>query len=243
MLALVESHLEDRPIDLTGVIDASGAAYGTGNRLVAKMVEAGRIVRVPRGPRHKTSFLRPSEALLDEFAAYATEVKALLARTFGLRSGAEADEYYFGGSYFAAQIIAPVTGADIAAKAFRDIRFLLNDDNYFTAMRNMWSDFRTDISRRSSFDLRPLPDLYEEALRSLTARDRRHDIVALNMPWLGRFAEAELIAPLDDDIAKGRDQPTRLPPNGLGDRSLERPAVRNPDLLHHRDSRSAPRSL
>ena len=39
---------------------------------------------------------------------YANHVKAHLAKTFGLRKGPEANEYYFGGSYFASQIISPV---------------------------------------------------------------------------------------------------------------------------------------
>jgi multiple sugar transport system substrate-binding protein len=213
VLALVESHVEDRPLNLTGLIDASGATYGTGNRLIARMLAEGRIEKVSRSPRHKTSFLRPSDALLDEFASYATTVKAVLARTFGLRSGSETDEYYFGGSYFAAPIIAPLSGNDISSKEFRSIKFLLNDDNYFSAMRNVWSDFRNDIGRRSNFDLRPLPELYKEALRSLTAHEHKHDIIALNMPWLGRFAQSGLIAPLDDEIAAAAINPLDFHPS------------------------------
>ena len=164
VLALVESHLEDRPIDLTGLIDASGAAYGTGNRLVAKMVEAGPIVRVPRG-RATRPFLRPSEALLDEFAAYATEVKALLARTFGLRSGAEADEYYLAGPILRSDHSVFHRRRHRKQRLFENFRFLLERrQSDFTAMRNRWSrDFRTDISRRSSFDFVVGP-ITEEAL-------------------------------------------------------------------------------
>ena len=68
------------------------------------------------------------------------------------------------------------------------------------------------IPARGRVDLRPLPDLYEEALRSLTARDRRHDIVAPGSAWLGRFAEAELIAPLDDEIARAAINPLDFHP-------------------------------
>src|SRR5271166_3667339 len=49
-----------------------------------------------------------SEALLESFIQYARKIKFLLAETFGLRSKTDSEEdFYFGGSYFAAQIIPP----------------------------------------------------------------------------------------------------------------------------------------
>lgn len=77
-------------------------------------------------------------------------MKGHLAQTFGLRKGAEASEYYFGGSYFAGQIISPIRSDDSAWQVPNDIRFLLNDDNYFKSMRNMWSDFRNDLGRKTA---------------------------------------------------------------------------------------------
>lgn len=198
VLELVDGHLQQRPLDTTSLIDLSGASYGTGNRLIRRMIDDGLIEKIPRGPKHKTAFLAPSDRLLEAFIDYARTVKAHLAKTFGLRSGAETDEYYFGGSYFAAHIIAPVQGGDINSNALRNIRFLLHDDNYFASMRNMWSDFRTDIGRKSSFDLRQLPELYRQAEVVLGDRRTEYDVVSINMPWLGRFAEAGLIADLDD---------------------------------------------
>jgi len=163
VLELVDSQLQQRQMDTSTLIELSGATYGTGNRLIARMIAENQITRVPRGPRHKTAFLAPSPSLLAAFEDYATQVKAHLAKTFGLRSGSETEEYYFGGSYFAAHIIAPLQGSDISSSALRNIRFLLHDDNYFASMRNMWSDFRNDIGRKSSFDLRHLPELYDRA--------------------------------------------------------------------------------
>lgn len=90
---------------MTTLIEMSQASYGAGNRLVAKMIEDGQVVRVPRGPRHKTVYLSPSDALIDAFVTYASAVKAHLAKTFGLRSGAETEECYFGGSCFAAHTL------------------------------------------------------------------------------------------------------------------------------------------
>lgn len=213
VLELVDSHLQQRTVDMSTLIELSQASWGTGNRLVTRMIEDGLIERVPRGPRHKTSFLAPSERLLGEFIDYATKVKAHLAKTFGLRSGSETEEYYFGGSYFAAHIIAPLQGGDISSAALRNLRFLLHDDNYFASMANMWSDFRNDIGRKSSFDLRPLPALYARAEIALSDPATAYDVVAVNLPWLGRFADAGLLAPLDDVLPHAPINPLDFHPS------------------------------
>lgn len=211
-LELVDSHIQQRPLDMTSLIELSGATYGTGNRMIAKMIEDGQIIKVPRGPKHKTAFLAPSADMLDAFITYAMHVKAHLAKTFGLRSGSETEEYYFGGSYFAAHIISPLQGHDINSSALRNLRFLLHDDNYFASMRNMWSDFRNDIGRKSSFDLVSLPTLYQKAQEALTSPKTSYDVVALNVPWLGRFAASGLIASLDDVLPEAAINPLDFHP-------------------------------
>ncbi len=216
VLELVDSHLQQRPVDMSTLIELSQASWGTGNRLVARMLADGLIVRVPRGPRHKTTLLAPSERLIADFIDYATAVKAHLAKIFGLRSGSETEEYYFGGSYFAAHIIAPVQGGDISSTALRNLRFLLHDDNYFVSMRNMWSDFRNDIGRKSSFDLRHLPELYEQAKIALRDPATAYAVVAVNMPWLGGFADAGLLAPLDEALARAPINPLDFHPSVWG---------------------------
>lgn len=213
VLELVDSHLQQKPLDISSLIDLSQASYGTGNRMIVKMIDDGLIVKVPRGPKHKTGFLAPSVQLIESFIAYASRIKAHLAKTFGLRSGAETDEYYFGGSYFAAHIIAPVQGGDISSSTLRNLHFLLHDDNYFGSMRNMWSDFRNDIGRKSSFDLRPLPALYEQAKLALTDPSTAYDVVALNMPWLGRFADEDLLASLDEILPSAAINPLDFHPS------------------------------
>lgn len=198
VLELVDAHLRESPIDKSGLISLARVPYSTGNRMVTKMIEDKLICLVPRGGGLKTHFLEPTETLLVAFMGYANHVKAHLAKTFGLRKGSEANEYYFGGSYFASQIISPIRSDDLAGTVPSDIKFLLNDDNYFASMRNMWSDFRNDLGRKSSFDLQRLPDLYANAHKTFERAAPDYDVVSLNMPWLGEFAEKGHLAPLDD---------------------------------------------
>ena len=104
--------------------------------------------------------------MLESFIQYARKIKFLLAETFGLRSKVDSDEdFYFGGSYFAAQIIPPPRLIESLFRGKQEIQFLLNDDNYFLSMRNMWADFRNNMASRKNFDLRKLPQLHEPARR------------------------------------------------------------------------------
>lgn len=216
VLELVDAHLRRNPIDKSGLISLAEVPYSTGNRMITKMIDDGLIDLVPRGNGLKTHFLEPTDALLRAFMVYATHVKQHLAQTFGLRKGTETSEYYFGGSYFAAQIISPIRGEDISGMGLNDIRFLLNDDNYFTSMRNMWADFRTDIGRKSSFEMQRLPNLYAQARKTFAERTPEYDIVAINMPWLGDFADRGDLAPLDDLIADAAINPLDFHPSVWG---------------------------
>ncbi len=216
LLELIDARLHLNPIDKSGLITLAKVPYSTGNRMITKMIEDGQIQQVPRGKGLKTHFLEPTEATLSAFMAYAGHVKGHMAKTFGLRKGSETNEYYFGGSYFASQIISPIRGEDIAEMGLGDIKFLLNDDNYFIAMRNMWADFRNDFGRRSSFDLHQLPDLYAKARKTFAGDAPLYDVVAINFPWLGEFAERGDLAPLDALMTDAAINPLDFHPSVWG---------------------------
>ncbi len=87
VLELVDSHIQQRSVDLSTLVELSQASWGTANRLITKLIEGGLITRVPRGRKHKTTFLAPSDDLLTHFIDYASQVKSQLAKTVGLRPG------------------------------------------------------------------------------------------------------------------------------------------------------------
>lgn len=89
VLEVVDCHLQQTPVSMTMLIDLANTSYGAGNRLISKMIDEGQILRVPRSPQHKTTYLVPSEPLIAAFVTYATRVKEHLAKTFGLRAGAK----------------------------------------------------------------------------------------------------------------------------------------------------------
>src|SRR5262249_18630696 len=130
----------------------SGAPFSTSRRLIARLIAQGHIVRKPRSRTGKTFSLHPSAETTKAFIKYAAQIKGLLAETMGARSAIEDEqEYYLGGTSGVSPITPPFGLVQKRYSENVELRFLLSDDNYFSAMRNMWVDFRNNLaSRRNS---------------------------------------------------------------------------------------------
>ena len=108
LLFLIKNHLTGTPVAISTLASVAKAPHATAMRRIHALIESGDILQDPLCEGSKRYKLRPSEALLESFIQYARKIKFLLAETFGLRSKVDSDEdFYFGGSYFAAQIIPP----------------------------------------------------------------------------------------------------------------------------------------
>ena len=201
LLFLIKNHLTGTPVAISTLASVAKAPHATAMRRIHALIERGDILQEPLGEGSKRFKLRPSEALLESFIHYARKIKFLLAETFGLRSKVDSDEdFYFGGSYFAAQIIPPPRLIESLFRGKHEIQFLLNDDNYFLSMRNMWADFRNNMASRKNFDLRKLPQLHERLVENADKAVSEYDIVAINAPWLGEAVKKKLVIPLDEHI-------------------------------------------
>jgi multiple sugar transport system substrate-binding protein len=214
LLYLVKSHLTGTPVTISALASVSKVPVATALRRIHALIERGDIVKKNITDTGKRFRLEPSEALLESFLRYARSIKLLLAETFGFRSKADSDEdYYFGGSYFAAQIIPPPRLIESLFSGHREIKFLLNDDNYFLSMRNMWSDFRSNMSSGKNFDLRKLPRLHERVIENGRRAESEYDIVAINAPWLGEAVQKGLVIPLDSHIRQAPITPLDFHPS------------------------------
>ena len=167
LLFLIQNHLTGTPVAISTLASVAKVPHATAMRRIHALIERGDIVTKNASDTGKRFMLLPSEALLESFIQYARKIKSLLAETFGLRAKTDSDEdFYFGGSYFAAQIIPPPRLIESLFRGKREIKFLLNDDNYFLSMRNMWADFRNNMASRKNFDLRKLPQLHERLIEN-----------------------------------------------------------------------------
>jgi len=105
ILYLMKHHLRGENVTKSSLAASADIPFATAMRRIHKLIEAGDIQLRQRGKSGKSHFLEPSRKLAIGFTTYAIQVKSLLADTFGLRSGSpDAEDYYFGGSYFAGQI-------------------------------------------------------------------------------------------------------------------------------------------
>lgn len=201
LLYLVRQHVSGATVTMSALASVASVPYATAMRRIHRLTEQGHIVRRPISRTGKSFSLHPSAELLDAFEQYARQIKALLADTFGYRKQQNEDQFYFGGSYFAAQIIPPPQLAESLFGGKHEVNFLLNDDNYFSSMRNMWSDFRSNISSARNFDMVKLPELLNQIIENSTRPVSRYDIVAANMPWLGELVAKDIFRPLNDFLA------------------------------------------
>ncbi len=201
LLFLVRNHIAGNAVAISTLASVAKVPHATAMRRIHALIESGHIVTKAASDTGKRFRLAPSDELMDNFTQYARRIKFLLAETFGLRAKTDSDEdFYFGGSYFAAQIIPPPRLIESLFRGRREIKFLLNDDNYFLSMRNMWADFRNNMASRKNFDLRKLPSLHEQLIENSLKAVSEYDIVAINAPWLGEAVKKNLILPLDGYI-------------------------------------------
>jgi multiple sugar transport system substrate-binding protein len=206
--------LRGENVTMSSLASASDVPFASAMRRIHRLIESGDIQLRRRGTTGKSHYLEPSRKLVIGFTDYATKVKALLADTFGLKSGsADSEEYYFGGSYFAGQIIPPLKIMEMGTDSGPDLRFLLHDDNYFASMRNMWSDFRSKLSGRKNFELLKLPELRQEVFANARREESQYDVIAVNMPWLGEAVANGVAQPLTDFLKSNSINPLDFHPN------------------------------
>jgi multiple sugar transport system substrate-binding protein len=210
---LIKSHIQSQAVSISTLGQESGLPYATSMRLINRLIDGGFILKVAKGSTGKSFALQPSPGLLRSFQTYAGKTKSLLAQTLGLRAGEQEDEYYFGGTPLGSHIIPPMRLVQKRAESQIELRFLLNDDNYFSAMRNMWADFRNNLASRKNFDLLALPDLYSRVLENRSRKVSAYDVIAINMPWLGEFAEKKVMRPIDALIQKTGINPLDFHPS------------------------------
>ena len=214
LLYLIKQNLAGSTITISTLASAASIPYATAMRRIHELIDQGFIVKKPASETGKSFALAPSAELMRSFEQYARRIKSLLAETFGLRSKPEDEEdFYFGGSYFAAQIIPPPHLIESLFRGKRELRFLLNYDNYFASMVNMWADFRNNMSSRKNFDLLKLPELHTRMIENAARRESDYDIVAINAPWLGEAVQKNLFRPLNAFIETSSISPLDFHPS------------------------------
>jgi multiple sugar transport system substrate-binding protein len=233
---LIRSHADGRVVTTSALIAASEVPYATGRRKLEEMIASGQIEQRPRTKSGKTFSLHPSADLLDQWNRFADRVVRLAGQHLGEAKG---EDYYFGGSYMTAQSIKPLQVLTEPLVLSGGLRILVHGDPTFMVMENLKRQFEQVIGVKINQRAFSIDRLHEEVLRNAARKFSRYDIIAVDLPWIGEFAENDILLPLDDVLDTDRLDPSDFHTAGWsaahwGGRPYGVPSQTTPELLFYR---------
>ena len=191
----------------TTLIAASGVPYATARRKLAQLLDAGLIEQRARTRSGRSFSLHPTLRLMTNWRQFCDRMLRLCAEIPGATAPGS-EEYYFGASYVpASHTIAPPQVLPEPLTLGGGLRILVHSDPTFMVMDNLKRQFEQIIGTNISQRAFSIDRLRAEALRNAERRTSKYDIIAVDLPWIGEFAEAGVLAPLDTCLATDRLDP------------------------------------
>jgi multiple sugar transport system substrate-binding protein len=207
-LTLLKGHLEARTVTPTSLIGASHVPYATANRRLKEMIAAGLFEQRPRTATGKSFSLHPSEKLLTQWTQVAGRVRRMAETRFaGQALPQDTEDYYFGGSYAGAVSIPPLTVRPDPIKVAGGLRVLVHGDPTFMVMDQLKRQLEQVIGTQINQRAFSIDRLRDEALRNAERPTSRYDMIAVDLPWIGEFAERGVLMPLDEALDVKRLDP------------------------------------
>ena len=238
-LALIRNHLAGKSVTATSLIAVSGVPYATARRKLDEMLRAGLIEQRVRSRSGRSFSLHPSATLLANWKQMSDRMQRLAMRLRRMPARAETD-YFFGASYLpASQTIAPPQVLPAPLNLPGGLRILVHGDPTFMVMANLKRQFEQIIGTTISQRAFSIDRLREEALRNAERPSSRYDIIAVDLPWIGEFAEKGVLMPLDRALDVDRLDPPDFHTAGWlaahwGKRPYGVPSQTTPELLFYR---------
>lgn len=230
-------HLDGRMVTPSSAVAAAGVPYATATRRLAELMHDGLIEQRARTKTGKSFTLHPSAQLIDQFTQLSDRLPRLSDEHFGQASGGA--DYYFGGSYRASQVIGPVVPLPQPLAISGGLQVLVHGDPTFLAMSNLKRQFEQVVGSRIHQRAFSIDRLREETLRDAARKVSRYDIIAVDLPWIGEFAERKVLLPLDEIMDPERLDPSDFHTAGWqaahwGGRPYGVPNQTTPELLFWR---------
>jgi len=237
---LVKRHLEAKAVTPTSLIGASGVPYATASRRMKEMIDCGLIEQRARTSTGKSFSLHPSAEMLEAWTQFSSRIRRLAAQSFGTQERrSDTQDYYFGGSYLEAQTIQPPQVLLEPLKVPGGLRVLVHGDPTFMVMHGLKRQFEQVVGCSIQQRAFSIDRLHEEAVRNAQRPTSRYDLVALDLPWLGEFADSGYLLPLDEILDVERLQPSDFHTAGWqaahwGGKPYGVPSQTTPELLFYR---------
>ncbi len=240
VMHLLKGHFDAKIVTATSMISASNAPYATANRRLKEMIAAGLVEQRPRTASGKSFSLHPSKALLDSWTEFSDRLTRIARMRFGGDDASANDsDYFFGGSYMVARSIPPLQVLPEPLKLSGGLRVLVHGDPTFMVMDALKRQFELVIGTQIFQRAFSIDRLREEAMRNAERPSSRYDIIAVDLPWVGGFAEADVLMPLDEAMDIAQLDPSDFHTAGWqaahwGGRPYGVPAQTTPELLFYR---------
>ena len=197
---VISNHLENKLCTTTSIIQVSGLPFATGLRKVNRLIKEKKLIKRSKTKSGKSFSIHPSGELIKEFTEYLLLIKNEFASQLGF---SEIDNnFYFGTSLSAGNIIPAPTVITNQSKKFKKIRFLSNDNPTFKVIQNNLDFFEyifdCKIQLTIESDLKKL--LNKIITNSQSNSKSKFDIVAFNIPWIGQLVNLNCLTPLDKHV-------------------------------------------
>ena len=239
VLALIGGHLSGKTVTASNLVAASGVPYATARRKLHELIAAGLVEQRARSRSGRSFSLHPTARLLRNWRQLAERFTRIAADLSGAAPDA-GHEYYFGASYLpASHSIAPPQVLPEPLQMPGGLRILVHGDPTFMVMENLKRQFEQIIGTSISQRAFSIDRLRVEALQNAGRRFSKYDIIAVDLPWVGEFAEKGVLMALDKCLDTDRLDPPDFHTAGWmaahwGGRPYGVPSQTTPELLFYR---------
>ncbi len=196
---LMRRHYAGKLVTPTSLAKAANVPYATAVRRMNDMLAEGLLIRRPRTKTGRSDSLHPSPELIRRAFACADEVKTSIARSLGL-TVEDTSSFYLGASHLSASIIPQPSALRDRPKTGGALRVALYDDPSFSITGSLGEEIARLMDGKVNFEAFPMDELRQRILDDASQPSSAYDIVQVNLPWIGEFAELEVLLPLDELI-------------------------------------------
>lgn len=236
---LIRNHLEAKLTTVSSLAMAARVPYATAMRRIKEMQDDGLILQRSRTRSGKSYSLHPSQGLIDAWYDCAHRVKLVVGRTIGFGTRRRDADYFFGSSFCKAHTITPLTAQTEPLKLTEPLRLLVHADPTFMVMETLKRQFEQIMGTKIAQRALSIDRLREEALRNAQRKTSQYDIIAVDLPWIGEFADKGVLLPLDDAMDIERLDPSDFHAAGWqavhwAGRPYGVPSQTTPELLFYR---------
>ena len=198
---LLRRHFQGKITSPTLLVDISGAPYATATRRLNELIEAGLINRRARHKSERSFTLHPSDQLLTLWIQLAKDNQLLVNDTVNLTDESNGhDERFYGSAYYSERPGPPLNVLSTPLSLTGGLRMLSHSDPTFLIMNNLKRHFELIVGCPIHYRSYSLDKLYDEAMENAARDKSSYDLVAVNFPWIGEFAERGMLLPLDSLI-------------------------------------------